>query len=536
MSLPFEELYLSRSASVPVPSEHVRHFLVNGQLTPWEGPAEQVYSPTRFQGASELEKICIGSFPLLTATEAIAATQSAQQAYANGRGTWPGMTPAARIACIEAFVAGMTAVKPRLVDMLMWEVSKGKTDAEKEIDRTIEYIKLTIAEYKSLVNRESALQSDSGFVAKIRRMPLGVCLVLPPFNYCINEGVTLWIPAILMGNTCVVKMPRPGALANSLLMETIQKAFPAGVVNVLFGSGRALMPPIMQSGLVDVLALIGSSPAAQSLLKQHPRPNRLRLCLGLEAKNPAIVFADADIPTAVRECVSGAFSFSGMRCTAIKVIYVHEDIAEQFVGKLSAAVDALKMGLPWDAGVGITPLPEEGKVEFLSGLVHDAVSKGAKIANASRGGKGDRTFFAPTVLFPVDSSMEVFRVEQFGPVLPVARFSHFDQVLSDLEASPYGQQASVFSTDPHNIGIAVDNLAHLVCRININSQCQRGPDSFPFTARKDSAAATLSIYDALRTFSIRAAVAVKETPQNHSLLTSVVRGDYSNFMSFDYML
>jgi glyceraldehyde-3-phosphate dehydrogenase (NADP+) len=472
---------------------------------------------------------------MLTEKEALDAVVAAKKAFGNGRGAWPSASAKERIAAVEKFMEGVKAKKAEIVNLLMWEICKPLADAEKEVDRTLKYVEDTIKDLKKLVNSESALQSDSGFVAKIRRVPLGVVLCSAPVNYPINELYTTFIPALLMGNTIILKIPRIGGLCHVPTLELLRDCFPPGVVNVVSGSGRAVMTTIMRTGDIDAFAFIGSTKAASALLKEHPKPNRLRSCLGLEAKNPAVVFPDADLSVAVSECVLGSLSFNGMRCTAIKIIYVHESICQQFLQEFCNAVDQLKMGMPWSSGVKITPLAEEQKDVYLDGLIQDALSKGAKIVNG-RGGQHDRTIFAPTVLFPVDSSMRVFHEEQFGPVVPVRTFTNVEEIFSDLERSNFGQQAAVFSKNAQDIGQCIDALAHMVSRVNINGQCQRGPDSFPFTARKDSAAATLSVHDALRTFSIRSMVAAKESPENHNVVSQVIKSDSCSFMKFDYLL
>lgn len=121
------------------------------------------------------------------------------------------------------------------------------------------------------------------------------------------------------------------------------------------------MTPIMRSGKVDILAFIGSSRAADSLQSAHPKPHRLRVCLGLEAKNPAIILEDADLDVAVEQCLLGSLSYNGQRCTAIKIIFVHKSVEDLFLQKFVAAVEAIRVGLPWQPNVKITPLPEEGQ-------------------------------------------------------------------------------------------------------------------------------------------------------------------------------
>jgi len=333
----------------------------------------------------------------------------------------------------------------------------------------------------------------------------------------------------------VMKLPRVGVLCHTPTFELFRDCFPAGVVNIISGSGRETMTPIMGSGKIDVLAFIGTSAAADKLQQAHPKPHRLRICLGLEAKNPAIVLPDADLDVAVRECVTGAFSFNGQRCTAIKIIFVHKSIEQAFLTKFVAAVDALRMGLPWQRGVQITPLPEEEKPGFLRQLIDDAVAKGAKVANTGRGNRQDRSFVAPTVLFPVNSSMRVWHEEQFGPLIPLTTFERLDDIYEYLAASQYGQQAAVFSRDATALAPLIDTLVNQVSRVNLNSQCQRGPDSFPFTGRKDSAYGTLSVSDALRVFSIRSCIAAKMESPNQELVNRILSERKSNFLRLDFL-
>jgi glyceraldehyde-3-phosphate dehydrogenase (NADP+) len=304
-------------------------------------------------------------------------------------------------------------------------------------------------------------------------------------------------------------------------------------VNVIQGDGPTVIGPLMTSGRIDVLAFIGTSRVANILKRQHPHPNRLRSILGLEAKNPAVVLADADLAVAVKECVSGALSFNGQRCTALKMIFVHESRAEEFVTKLSEAVDALRAGMPWEPGVQLTPLPEPGKPEQLAKLVDDAVSKGAKIANG--GGTIQGTFYRPAVVFPVRPEMSLYHTEQFGPVVPVAVYKDESEIDTFMRHSPYGQQIALFGRDPKKIAFLVDALANQVSRVNLNTQCRRGPDTFPFTGRKDSAEGTLSVTDALRVFSIRTVVSIASTEADKELVTEIVTRRLSSFLTTDFI-
>jgi glyceraldehyde-3-phosphate dehydrogenase (NADP+) len=284
-----------------------------------------------------------------------------------------------------------------------------------------------------------------------------------------------------------------------------------------------------------VLGLIGTSKTANALKKQHPHPNRLRCVLGLEAKNPAIVLKGADLDLAVKECILGSLSFNGQRCTALKILFVEADIAQDFLERLSNAVSALSFGMPWKEGVFLTPVAEKGKVDFLQSLVADAVAQGARVVNPS-GASVSGSFFFPAVLYPVTAKMRVYHEEQFGPVIPVLPFDDIREPVEYMINSNYGQQVSIFGSDPDQIARLIDPLVNQVCRVNINSQCQRGPDSFPFTGRKDSAEGTLSVSDALRVFSIRTLVAAKQTELNKQIITRIVQERKSKFLATDFIL
>ena len=283
------------------------------------------------------------------------------------------------------------------------------------------------------------------------------------------------------------------------------------------------------------MALIGHSSSAVSLQDEHPNKNRLRLVLGLEAKNPGVILPDADLDHTVKECISGTLSYNGQRCTALKVLYVHESIVNEFNKKFSKAVDNLNFGLPWDKDVFLTPLPEPNKPQYIKDLIEDALSKGAKVMN-KKGGNMSENYTYPAVIYPVNDTMDLYHEEQFGPVIPIISYKDINEPLEAMALSDYGQQVSLFGRDVRKIGPLIDILANLVCRVNLNSACQRGPDVYPFTGRKNSAVSTLSVYDALRSFSIRTFVASKDNPYNNEILESLLNSNESNFVSSDYIL
>ena len=510
-------------------------YLVDGRVCKWTGPMQEVWSPVYVQDAGAPGPVRIGAYPLLTETESLQALDAAVAAYDHGRGVWPTMSVGERIHHMEQFVFRMIEQKDRVVRLLMWEVGKSLKDSAREFDRTVTYINETLAALKDLDRNSSRFVIEEGIIGQIRRAPMGVVLCMGPFNYPLNETFTTLIPALVMGNTTLLKPPKHGALLYAPLLKAFAEEFPKGVVNIIYGEGRKVIPPLMRSGSINVLGLIGTSKTANALKMLHPKPNRLRCVLGLEAKNPAIVLMDADLDAAVRECLLGALSFNGQRCTALKIIFVEEALAGRFLERLAEAVDKLPFGMPWQPEVMVTPVAEKGKTDYLKELTADAVAKGAGIVNPG-GGATHGSFFFPAVLYPVAETMRVYHEEQFGPVIPVLPFKDIQTPIRYIIDSPYGQQAAIFGSDPNRMAQLIDPLVNQVCRLNINSQCQRGPDTFPFTGRKDSAEGTLSVSDALRVFSIRTLVAAKQNDLNKRIITRIVRDHKSKFLATDFIL
>ncbi|GMV38998.1 MAG: NAD-dependent succinate-semialdehyde dehydrogenase [Myxococcales bacterium] len=522
-----------------VPPEHrlepieQREWLVGGELRTWEGPVQRVRSVVC--AGPDLQRVDLGSTPQLGAAEALAALDAADRAWDLGRGAWPTMPVAERIRCVEELARRLAERREEVARILMWEVGKAWTDALKEVDRTVSYIRDTVTALMELDRRSAWPVVEQGVFGQIRRAPLGPTLCMGPFNYPLNETFTTLVPALIMGNPVIFKPPKLGVLLHRPLLEAFRDAFPPGVVNTVHGDGSTVVGPLMQSGRLACLAFIGSSRVAGILKHQHPKPHRLRAVLGLDAKNAAIVLPDADLDLTARECVTGALTFNGQRCTALKLLFVHRSIAEPLLERMAAGIDALRGGMPWEPGVGITPLAEDDKAAWLGELVAEAVASGGRVVNR-RGGESAGTYFQPALVCPVAPSTRLWRVEQFGPVVPVVPYDDVEEPLRHVVESDFGQQVSLFGQDPATLGALIDPLVNQVCRVNLNTQCQRGPDTFPFTGRKDSAEGTLSVSDALRVFSIRSLVAARADDAGKETVQRILRARTSKFLSTDFLM
>lgn len=499
----------------------------------------------------------IGKLPQMSKEQTLAVLKDAEEAWNGGSGTWPQMSFKERLDAIEGLIQDLeTNQREKMVQVLMWEIGKNRKDAESEFDRTMEFGRQVMKVIRGInIEDESAANSayDDEFggswksigstMAFVRRAAIGIVLCLGPMNYPLNETYATLIPALLMGNVVLMKVPTVGGLVHSLTMEAFQKALPPGAMNFVSGRGRDTMPVLMETGKVDALAFIGGSGAADSLIRQHPYPHRLKIFLQLEAKNMGIFMPDMfreksaeELSKAVEQSVLGALSFNGQRCTSLKLFFIPKGHGAEFSKLMADRIDSMHVGLPWQTwGIGdgekktfshFTPLPNKRRTDLMRRLIDDAVSKGAKIVNKNGGeiiGGSESTLMVPAVLYPVTPDMDIYYEEQFGPIVPITEYEDLDPVLAYGQHGQYGQQVSIFLSEEETKTAAklLDRFSTVFGKININSQCARSPDTLPFSGRRSSAMGVMSVKDALREFSIPTVVAYKDSDINTRIMQEI---------------
>lgn len=504
----------------------------------------------------------IGKLPQMSKEQTLAVLKDAEKAWDGGSGTWPQMPFRERLDAIERLIQDLeTNQREKMVQVLMWEIGKNRKDAESEFDRTMAFGRQVMQVIRGVnIDDESEANSEyddefggswksiGSTMAFVRRAAVGIVLCLGPMNYPLNETYATLIPALLMGNVVLMKVPTVGGLVHLLTMEAFQKALPAGAMNFVSGRGRDTMPVLMETGKVDALAFIGGSGAADSLIRQHPYPHRLKIFLQLEAKNMGIFLPDLfrkgpgtaeELSKAVDQSVLGALSFNGQRCTSLKLFFIPKGHGAEFSNLMADRIDNMHTGLPWqtwDHGDGqtdskptyshFTPLPNKRRTDLMRRLIDDAVSKGAKIVNKEGGkiiGGNESTLMVPAVLYPVTSDMQIYYEEQFGPIVPITEYENLDTVLAYGQKGQYGQQVSIFVSEEQTKTAArlLDRFSTVFGKININSQCARSPDTLPFSGRRSSAMGVMSVKDALREFSIPTVVAYKDSDINTRIIQEI---------------
>lgn len=307
-----------------------------------------------------------------------------------------------------------------LSDILMREVAKDRKSAESEINRTADFIRFTADTSKSIYGE--SIQSDSfpGFDKKklsiVVREPIGVVLAISPFNYPINLSASKIAPALVAGNTVVLKPATKGSLCGLYLAKIFQEAgIPDGVLNTVTGRGNEIGDYIVTHPSIDFINFTGSSEVGMRISKLT---NMVPLLMELGGKDAAIVLEDADLKLAAKNIVEGAYSYSGQRCTAVKRVLVEENIADKLVEEIKVLVKDLKVGNPTEEGVSIVPLIDEKAADFVWDLIEDARNKGAHLI---LGAKREKNIIYPTLFDYVTSDMRLAWEEPFGPVLPIIR-------------------------------------------------------------------------------------------------------------------
>ena len=371
-----------------------------------------------------------------------------------------------------------------MADVLVQEIGKPKKEAMAEVLRTVELIDYYAEQGVRMIGETVSAEAWPGYkknkMALMERVPLGVVLAMPPFNYPINEGAPKIVAAIITGNTCVLKPASQGAISALHLAQALNVGgLPPGVLNVSTGKGSVMGDYLLTHPLVACINFTGGTETAEYITQVA---GIKKLVFGLSGKDASIVCEDADLDLAASEIASGAFSYAGQRCTAIKRAIVEETVADTFVEKFRDQVTKkFILGDPRDEKYTLGPVISQEVAELVQDLIDDALGKGAQqiCGNHSNG-----LYIEATVLDKVTADMRVAWEEPFGPVFPIIRVKDWKEAVELANRSQYGLQSSVFTQDIDKAFAISQRLE--VGTVQINGKDSRGPDHFPFMGVKGS--------------------------------------------------
>ncbi|EKE27466.1 MAG: hypothetical protein ACD_3C00205G0019 [uncultured bacterium (gcode 4)] len=493
-----------------------RTYLINWEQREFTWELQKVLSPMTYMNSEwVLINHELPGYPLLWEKEAMEALDAAVNAYDSWEWEWPSAKPLERINKVKEFAAQIVKDRENIILFLMWEIGKSREYAATEFDRTVEYILDTTDEYEALLAEDGKIKTTKWITTTVRRAPTGPTLCMGPYNYPFNETFTTLIPALLMWNTIIYKPAKFWVLFNYFLQKGFMDCFPKWAVNIIYWKWKDIISPIIKSGKIANLAFIGSDKVADDIISQHPYPHKLNSVLWLWAKNAWVVMAWCDINSTVKQALAGSLSFNWQRCTALKILFIQDEVFDEFAKEYLLQLSKLKFWFPFEKWVNLTPIPDLDHLDFLESLIADAKGKWATIINECWW-KRVWSYLHPAVMIWVEKWMRIYDTEQFWPIVPMVRFGKLDEVKDYIKESKYWQQSSVFFWEDSNaweVKELIRFLSNQVCRVNLNTQCQRSPDSLPFSGRKDSALRTLSLKDALEVFSIPMFVASDEKSQ-----------------------
>ena len=410
---------------------------------------------------------------------------------------WSQTTLETRSQLLKRWSANLRRDAENIAHLLSQEIAKAYADSYKEVIRTADLIDY-VADDALRMNGE-AYRGDQFPGGSRKKMafshfaPLGVVLAISPFNYPVNLAAAKIAPALMMGNSVIFKPATQGALSGvALVAALVEAGMPENLVQIATGRGSVIGDYIVQHSAVNMISFTGSVGIGRrisQLAGMIPQVHELG------GKDAAIIL-DLDQPQRlVSELISGAFGYSGQRCTAIKRIFVLEPIADQLAALLTPAMAEITTGMP-ETNAMVTPLIDNGSADFVQGLIDDAIEKGAHVLF---GNERQANFLAPTLLDHVTPDMRVAWEEPFGPVLPIIRVQSVEEAIRLNNESEFGLQASIFGSNIEDIFAIAPRLQ--VGTVNINGRSERGPDHFPFAGIKKSGMGTQGVRRSLESMS-----------------------------------
>jgi acyl-CoA reductase-like NAD-dependent aldehyde dehydrogenase len=344
---------------------------------------------------------------------------------------------ASLLACADALEKNVDA----LANVLTAEQGKPLKDAQGEVFGAAVWFKVTAG----LPFETEVLQDDDQLLVELHRKPIGVVGAITPWNFPVILAVWKIAPALLAGNTIVLK-PSPYTPLSSLKMgEVLQQALPPGVLNVVSG-GDQLGRWVSEHDAVRKISFTGSVETGKKIMATAA-PDLKRVTLELGGNDPAIVLKDSDPQKVAEKLFWGAFANSGQICVAIKRLYVEEDIYEPVKNAIVDLAKSVKVGDGTDESTQMGPINNLPQFDRVSELVDDARSRGANIeAGGERLGNAGY-FYAPTIVTDIDENAPLVAEEQFGPALPVMPFKDVEEVMHKANSTHFGLGGSIWTSD-----------------------------------------------------------------------------------------
>ncbi len=429
--------------------------LINGQ---W------VDAESRFDVVNPATGAVIGSVPNQSAADAERAIEAARQALAG----WARRSGKDRAAILRHWFNLIVAHADDLAQLMTAEQGKPVPEARGEVIYGASFVEW-FAEEAKRVNGDVLASPTTDRRLLTLKQPIGVCAAITPWNFPIAMITRKIAPALAAGCTIVIKPAEQTPLSALALAELAQRAgMPAGVINVLTADSAQSVEigkVLCGSPVVRHLSFTGSTPVGRLLMAQSA-PTIKKLALELGGHAPFIVFDDADIDAAVQGAIVSKYRNAGQTCVCTNRFYVQDKVHDEFVRKLAAAAEAIKVGDGFDKDVQQGPLIDSAAITKVSEHVGDALAKGARLEAGGKPHALGGLFYQPTVLSNVTHDMKVMREETFGPVAAVMRFTTEEEVIRAANDTDYGLASYFYSRDIGRVWRVAEQLEYGMVGIN----------------------------------------------------------------------
>lgn len=468
---------------------HKANSYIDGEIVDTELPEEKLYSP--------LTGECIGTVPLLDEKHKKLIFESAQQGFEK----WKQVDYKTREKFMFLFGSKLRENSRFLVQLIRSETGKTEKDAQEEVDRSIEYITETTHAFDRLIQNPKSFNSEKypliadDLEGIFYRVPLGVSLVVTPYNYPVNTVIIKIVPAILMGNSVVLKCSMSGSLCGWLLSKIFNELsvddylITPGVLNFYTGRGSDLSKYLVESKPnISALSFTGGRDAGIELSRVLPA---IPQSLELSALNVALVLEDYG-PDSIKEIIKGSFSLSGQRCTSIQLVCVESSVVDRFCEDL---IEKMKSFHPSQM-----PLNSQKAIKRLKEIYADCLDRDSQLLTPEIVWDQIQKNIVPNIVFKgVTFEHLLAKEEAFGPILGIISFEDIEETIQKINDLGYGLQTSIFS---ENLDKA-SGLAHQleVSRIHLNLAPSRSPDVLPFPSSRKSGNSEQGIVNSLYFFS-----------------------------------
>jgi alpha-ketoglutaric semialdehyde dehydrogenase len=431
---------------------------------------EGQWLPAQFKDTAESRnpadwRELVATFPRSTASDVNAAVVAARRAYSSWR-----LVPApARAELIFRVGELLLQKKEELAYLMSCEMGKPLAETRGDVQEGIDCAFYYAGEGRRLFGQTTPSELNNKFAMTVR-MPIGVCALITPWNFPIAIPCWKAMPALVCGNTIILKPAKDTPACATMLVQIFHEAgFPPGVVNLIHGSGGEVGRELVTHQGVNLVSFTGSSKTGAEVGEVGGRTYK-RLCLEMGGKNAQVVMEDADLELALEGALWGAFGTAGQRCTATSRLILHRDIKAQFCDRLLEKTAKLRLGRGTSPETDIGPLVNSSQRERVRRYMGIARDEGAKILIGGEIAREEELqygyFFQPTILDSVTPQMRVAREEIFGPVVSLLEVSSFEEAIAVLNDTPYGLSSSVYTSNVNRAFQAMRDIEAGITYIN----------------------------------------------------------------------